>query len=366
MIISSFCEANFPTSIFRSSTNATIIAVAFLMLNFGCCEVSIQTQDERKIQLKQISHQVSFNEHFARGLYENIPLEDPIQVFRYIFTNLDYDVKVLPTENYYYFNLTTRGRYIWGNLRLSPADRDQGVIHFAYFDYEEQSWYQYLRLTLAEGVVVKRIASLVYSVEFDNKRVIFHLNDLPQTSPDNLVLLDGEIFLGQAFDESGFYFSLVYSKNFKHFLWVFNEAGNNWYFINLGQDLFLHPLSSFVFFNDRNINRKVLVGVYAWNVQSNNYFDGPFDQLPDNFIHKTKFRTYLEEAYPETKGLVNNRGEYFGRDERVSVMPYLIYGSLNDVKSRLKECKRRNIEIQSFYQCLCKDIKVQSYKIQEE
>lgn len=346
----------------HSSLCATIMIVALAILAFGCCGFSDKSSVEKHNQIRYTVHQVSFNEHFSHGLYENIPLENPIQVFGYVFSNLESHVKVLPTENYYYFNFTARGRYIWGNFRLSPNDRDQGILHFAYFDYENPTWYRYLRLTSTEGVLVKRVADLVYSVEFNGKLVVFQLNDLPQILPKELGLLDGEVFIGQSFDESGFYFSLVYSKDFNNFLWILNELGIDWNFVNLGSNLLLHPLSSFIFFDDLDKNRKVLVGVYAWNVQSNNYFDGPFDQIPDNFIHTTEFRKYLTKAYPEVKELINERGEYFNKDERVSVMPYLIYGSIDDVKLHLRRCKNMHIEIRSFYQCLARDKKLEHSK----
>ena len=30
-------------------------------------------------------------------------------------------------------------------------------------------------------------------------------------------------------------------------------------------------------------NRQILIGAFVGNTQLNNYFDGPFDQLPDNY-----------------------------------------------------------------------------------
>ena len=48
--------------------------------------------------------------------------------------------------------------------------------------------------------------------------------------------------------------------------------------------------SGFAFFKDIALHRKLLVGVYAGNIDVNNYLDGPFDQLPDNFLEGDELR----------------------------------------------------------------------------
>jgi hypothetical protein len=56
--------------------------------------------------------------------------------------------------------------------------------------------------------------------------------------------------------------------------------------------------TSFAFFTDPARDRKLLVGVFEPNAALNNYLDGPFDQLPDNFLKDDELRRALLLAQP--------------------------------------------------------------------
>src|SRR5438045_1310350 len=126
---------------------------------------------------------VMFNQQFIEGLYSRLDLKDQMAVFQTVFAAMGDEVVVYPTENYYYFQLYANGTTTWGNLRLDAGDRDQGVMHLGYFEYDENGRRQDREghdkvLSAADGVLVKHIAPLVYSVEYLGKIVRFHLHDV--------------------------------------------------------------------------------------------------------------------------------------------------------------------------------------------
>jgi hypothetical protein len=53
--------------------------------------------------------------------------------------------------------------------------------------------------------------------------------------------------------------------------------------------------TGFAFYQDGLRHRKILVGVYEANYRLNTYFDGPFDQLPDNFIEGETLRKAIPQ-----------------------------------------------------------------------
>ena len=78
------------------------------------------------------------NEEFINGLYNNLNLTDAKQVFRFVFSNLDDQVVIYPTENYYYFTFPAHGKIIFGSIALPAYYRDQGVLFFGYYEKMEK------------------------------------------------------------------------------------------------------------------------------------------------------------------------------------------------------------------------------------
>jgi len=71
-----------------------------------------------------------------------LAVEDPMAVFAFVLGNLPDRVKVYPTENYYYFYFVHRHIRYAGNIRFDVTDRDQGKVHFAYYeDLTEWTYY---------------------------------------------------------------------------------------------------------------------------------------------------------------------------------------------------------------------------------
>ena len=68
-----------------------------------------------------------------------------------------------------------------------------------------------------------------------------------------------------------------------------------------------------MYYRDHRLDRKILIGVYEENVRVNNYFDGPFDQLPDNFIEGETLRNAILKVQPNLKGKIDRFGGTAGR-----------------------------------------------------
>ena len=60
-------------------------------------------------------------------------VDDPVAVFAFIFGALPDRVRVYPTENYFYFSFFHNGTRYAGNIRLAVVDRDNGKLHFEYY-----------------------------------------------------------------------------------------------------------------------------------------------------------------------------------------------------------------------------------------
>ena len=57
-------------------------------------------------------------------------------------------------------------------------------------------------------------------------------------------------------------------------------------------------------------DRKVLVAVRRLNISRNDYFDGPFDQLADNYADETQVAVYMQRAFPSLQGRIDKYGYY--------------------------------------------------------
>ncbi len=261
-----------------------------------------------------------------------LEIEKPMSVFAFVHQSLPDKVTVYPSENYYYFSFVHQGEEFAGNLRLDIADRDNGLVHFAYFKkYTE--WHRgadptYGLLGKADGVTVKKTGPLAYEIAFKDKIVRFDLLDLSKTEPPKEAVAEGESYLGPVFDESGIQFYLMFNKRLKVFHYVLNEA------VPVGERLMQSAVSKhikigrrtgFAYYTDPFAKRKVLIGVHASSSRVNNYFDGPFDQLPDNFIKGNALRDAILAAEPELKGKIDRLGNSPDGATRYFIGPYMHY-----------------------------------------
>ena len=303
------------------------------------------------------------NEKFINDLYKKLDLNDPKEVFRYVFSRLDDNVVIYPTENYYYFTFPINGKVIWGSMSLFANNRDSGILDIGYMekvDRLDQIKSDFVpvgggaNFTAKDGVSIKKIDDFNYSITFEGKTVIFELNNIGLTPPRTLA--NNETFVGPSFDESGLKFFLIFNADGQHLYWILNEDG----FVPEGftsytDNIVIGNRTGFAFYVDKEYNRKILIGVDGFNVLQNNWYDGPFDQMPDNYVYTGKIETkkYLEASYPSISGSIDKYGNYLGEEgARIAVAPYLIYFNKEDLNSTIESCKAEK----AFYSCITQQI----------
>jgi len=262
----------------------------------------------------------------------SLPLDDPKGMLAFVLESLPERVKVYPTENYYYFYFYHAGTRYGGNIRLDAKDRDEGKLHFAYFpeltEWVKNDDLQYRLLGKDDGVTVEKIEPLIYRVTFGAKSVVFELNDLSKLVPPPTALGPDDQYLGPVQDESGIRFFLVFNKRLKLFHYLLDET------VTVADELFpsratnrilIARRTGFAFYDEHRLKRKILIGVHEANGSVNNYFDGPFDQLPDNFIKGNELRDAILAVEPHLKGELDSHGGSPDGASRYLIGPYIYY-----------------------------------------
>ncbi len=291
-----------------------------------------------------------FNQRLLEGLYSQaLDLGDVDAVFWHVFSSLPDEVTVYPSENYYYFIMYAQGRQIWGNIRLPAGSRDRGVLSFAYFEFDEfptgvrEGFTRSKFFSEKDGLHVEKCDDFTYAVSYNGKKVTFNLHKLRQEPPALFPLGQGELFIERTFDESGYQFFLLFNEEKDYFFWVLNEEeGLSDVLEPVGDDLLVGKRSGFAFWVDTaHGNRKVLLGVRSINVNRNDYYDGPFDQLADNYVDQTRISEYMVRASPSLEGRIDKYGYYTDREEplRVSLSNYATYYTLADLQQFLAQAR---------------------------
>ena len=307
-----------------------ISLVLMMLLPVGCGSAATTTPDVTP------EGYLLLNQRLIESLTTDfVDIEDVDEVFSYVFSALPEEVMVYPSENYYYWILYGNGIQIWGNIRLPAGARDNGVLSFGYFIYKESPFGSSERFTrakfysVADGLIVREKDPFSYIVEYNDKSVTFNLHKLSQEPPELFPLREGEVFIERTFDESGYQFFLIFNEFENYFLWVLNEEETVPDDLDsLTEDFLLGRRSAFVFWVDKAYSdRKILVGVYGGNTMQNNYFDGPFDQLADNYVEEVNISYYMEKAFPYYKGRIDKYGYIIDTEghDRVSLSTYHDY-----------------------------------------
>lgn len=295
------------------------------------------------------------NEAFLEDIRTSrLNLSDTDAVFRYVFSRLNDEVDVYPTENYYYFRFYSGGYEVWGNINVGSKGSHQGQVRFAYFaafgrregPFADQIIQQHKFYSAADGVTLTEMDPLTYRVTYRGRSVRFRLHDVPQSPPPPQQLREGETFVFRTFDESGFQLVLLYDTAQPAFRFVLDEAAPLPDTLEqLGDRLLVGRRSGFAFYEDTAASRKVLVGVDARNRDRNNYYDGPFDQLADNFIRDDSFKRHLEAAYPDLKDRITDHAIYADEQgqptlTRFALQPYFIYDSFAQLTAEVERCRQ--------------------------
>ena len=286
------------------------------------------------------------------------PTSDLKAMLALVLGSLPDSVKVYPTENYYYFYFYHNSTRYAGNIRLDASDRDDGKLHFAYYEdlaeYKEQSPVQYQRLDKADGVTVEKVERLVYRVTYGEKSVVFRLNDLSGVKPPANIMGPDEKYIGPVFDESAIRFFLIFNKRLKLFHYLLDETipvADRFNRARQTSRILIGKRTGFAFYQDYRLNRKILIGVFEGNARVNNYFDGPFDQLPDNFIEGEDLRDAILAVEPALAGKIDRVGGAPDGSGRYLIGPYLYYRTEEQFRPFHDCASSRRRADDSYYRC---------------
>jgi hypothetical protein len=269
-----------------------------------------------------------------------LAIDHPVAVFAFVLGQLPQRVQVYPTENYYYFRFIHDGVRYGGNIRLAASNRDKGEVNFAYgetpSDWNEDPPGRHAALGTAQGVTVERLALLLYRVTLSaahgGKSVTFALNDLSQVKPPAGFLRADEQFIGPSLDESGIRFFLVFNRRLKIFHFLLDETvkvADRLFAAKATDRILIGKRSGFAFYEYDG--RKILIGVNERQSRLNTAFDGPFDQLPENFIEGETLREAIVAADPRVKGKIDRLGYYADGMSRYLIHPFLPYWRVGDL-----------------------------------
>jgi hypothetical protein len=291
---------------------------------------------------------------------EALPIGDAKAMFAWVLGELPERVKVYPTENYYYFYFYHQGSRYAGNIRLDAATRDEGKVNFAYY-VDMNEWHlkednrQYVIFGKDDGVTVEKVEPLLYRVSFGEKSVLFELNDLTAAKPPAGVLGPDEKFLGPIMDESGVRFFLVFNEKLKIFHYILDETGtlaDELFPTKRAPDILIGRRTGFAFYQDSRLPRKIMIAAFEANVHVNNYFDGPFDQLPDNFIVGDELRRAIVAEAPQLK---DEKMDRFGHSPdgsiRYLIGPYIFYRTEDDLYQFHACATSKKVPHDDYYLC---------------
>ena len=335
---------------FKPSRRRLGLFAAAAALFTAVATATAQNPERPKLHLHQ-----DYMEEITRAT--TLDTNDPLAVFAFVLNSLPDRVKVYPTENYYYFSFIHNATPYGGNIRIERDEADKVSLHFGYYETEGE-WRletprKHVVFDASQGVTLEKIEPLVYRVSYGGKSVVFVLNDLSEVKPPAGALAPEEKFIGPIFDDSGIRFFLVYNSKLKIFLYILDETAK------VAEDLFPYQgtdrilvgkRTGFAYYRDHKLNRRILIGVLDTNVRLNNYFDGPFDQLPDNFIEGEALRDAILQVQPGLKGKIDRFGRAPDGEARFSIVPYLQYYELSELEA-FHKCASRRVQEAAYYNC---------------
>ena len=292
--------------------------------------------------------QFILNEDMIRGVSTPPDPEacSPKDVLHDLLRQIGPVARIDPTENYYYFSFYRGGKSYSATLRLAVDNRDRGIVQFtciatlsSWIEPDSQTPIE-AELSQADGVLVTKLSRFEYSVSISGAETKFILNDIDQT-PDGKKLGSGEHFAGRIFDESGLVFDLVYNKPEKAFYFLLDNRNLvPESFVKLKDNIYVGVRTGFVFFQDVILNRFLLVAVHAEELYKNTPYDGPFDQLPENFYEELGFWKFVYEVYPDLVGKLTAGGSFLGQNLIFGITPYREYTSKDDLRF-IDTCTRK-------------------------
>ena len=291
-----------------------------------------------------------------KPIYKEPSFDNNREVIEYVYSWIPSYAIAYPTEGFYYWsiNLEKQNLSVSGNIRL--ADLDKGKISTAYFTTNQPERTVYTKeFTTEDGLEIKKISHFLYDLTFNEKTVRFKIEDTSYLPPQNITLNEDEEFIGHIYDESGIKLFLIFNhKTYSFYEILDDEQGVSDTFEDLGESHFLATRSGFIFYDDNEYKRKILVGINFYNSEQNNYFDGPGDQVP----YQLWIRDDLYLAYPNTMlgAGTNEHGVFLNKTSwvRSAISPYHRYKDPEEVLERSRKCDSSE-ERSIFWTCLTKE-----------
>jgi hypothetical protein len=120
---------------------------------------------------------------------------------------------------------------------------------------------------------------------------------------------------------------------------------------NLTNRILIGVRTGFAYYLDLRLNRKILIGVFEANSRVNNAFDGPFDQLPDNFVKDDELRDAILAVEPSLAGKIDRVGGSFDGSGRFLVGPYATYRTEEQLYVFHQCAIAKNVPAEVYYQC---------------
>jgi hypothetical protein len=290
----------------------------------------------------------------------DLDLEDPVAVFEYVLKSSAPEIHVGPTENYAYFKFYSQGLEWQGNMRLEAGHGAADKVHFAYFvvpaPWHDQELGEYRTFNADDGLTIKQNGRFDYEVSYKGIDRRFLLNDISKINLPEELRGTGELYLGQAHDESGLRFYLLFDTEALDFVYVLDEQDplrdRLIPFFDADPKIQVGIRTGFVFLKEETPKRTRLVGVYEDNTLRNNYFDGPFDQLPDAWDGEITVRGAFMMIDPDFAQEIDRYGNYIQEDgARVVIAPYLSYWDVRDFDI-LGECLKHPSDSLEYRTCL--------------
>jgi hypothetical protein len=162
--------------------------------------------------------------------------------------------------------------------------------------------------------------------------VTFTLNDLSKVQPLAEAIKADEKFIGPVFDESAIRFFLLFNSRLKIFHFVLDETtpvADQFFNLAGSAPIQIGKRTGFAFYSLDG--RKILIGVNERESRLNTDLDGPFDQLPENFIQGEALREAILAANPGIKGKIDRFGNFSDSSGRYLIHPYLPYRQPGDL-----------------------------------
>lgn len=291
------------------------------------------------------------NQQLIEGVTVETDLDDPWETFTWVIERLPRQIVVYPSENYYYFELVAAGRRLQGSLNFYAREIDLGEFEFYYSEVRPhpipyiapvEGW---LRIRAGDQRAhLAKIHDWLYSLEVGDQQIWVRLFEMPQHLPRVAQLTADEEFVASTMDESGVSFHLVYSEPCNHLYWIRNEDRAALEpLTEYASRLSIGARTGFAYYDDHRLDRRILIGVRESNVVHNTWYDGPFDQLPDNHIKRgdVRLKEYLLRVDPLLANQIDDYGHFLAEeDARVAIATYRAYRHEAELIHRIDEAVR--------------------------